>query len=153
MKSTFARFSHGAATKTEAFQAETAEWKSAVSTARNVLRVRSRANFCDFVEGPLLMTMQCTLLQDFTGAGENFEKFSSDVVSILADVREGAEEAFVARIERGCRRGSPKLTSYDWDALKTDLDHRLKAVAPHIAELQMAVTNSRPASGLIPHHH
>ena len=149
----FAKFSNGAATKTEAFQAEAAEWKSTVSAARSVLRVRSRANFCEFIEGPLFMAMQCSLLQDFTGAGENFEKFSSGVVSILTDVRKGAEDAFVARLERSCKRGSPTLTSYDWDVLKTDLDHKLKAVAPYVAQLQLAAKDLPSTQGLIPHHH
>lgn len=138
MKTMYKTLAHGDFTHSAEFQAEARELKQSISQARGILSVRSRDAYMDFVEGPLMLSMQCSLVSAFPVPPQHLDRFSNDVMSILADVRGCAESAFGSAVQKCRHRPGKSLLAYDWNALKSDLHHKLREVAPHVAELHRA---------------
>lgn len=138
MNTTFKKFAHGEYSHSAEFQEEGKVLKESISTARKILDVRSRDALMDFVKGPLMESMRGELMKAFPVPEQSLERFTSNVTSILLDVRDAAEESFHDVSKKALCRPSKSLAARDWDGLKSDLRHTLKEIAPHIVELHAA---------------
>ena len=83
-------------------------------------------------------SMQSSLVEAFSVPEGRAQKFSEDLTSLLTDVRVRVEESFVDTLQKCRNRPGKSLLAHDWNALKSDLRHRLREIAPCVVQLHLA---------------
>ena len=147
MKCTFSRFARGAVPD------DVQEFKAAVVALRPAMAIRSKKDFCDFVDGRGMDDMHDRILDSLPALeGGKAAHFTADTEALLERIRLIHDDKYYDAQERAVKRGCRAVSSHEWDGLKAGLRDSLKEAAANIALMHIAVRECDAPHIHVPHH-
>jgi hypothetical protein len=143
----FAKFARGAVPD------DVQDFKAAVVVLRPAMAIRSKRDFCDFIDGHGADYMHDRILDALPSLqGGKAAHFSADTQLLLERIRLTHDDKYYDAQERAVRRGCKAVSSHEWTDLKAGLRESLKEAAAHIALLHIAVQECEAPHVHVPHH-